>query len=94
MAQLPEASIYRNSLAVAGLNGTLKNRFRNTPAQGRLQAKTGTISGVVSLSGYLTPPNHPDLALSILTNASGASSTTVRSAVDEIVIVLTRLRSC
>lgn len=94
MAQSPNAQVFRNSLAVAGINGTLKNRFRNTAAQGKLQGKTGTISGVVALSGYLTPANHPDLALSILTNYSGASTASVRSAVDEIVLVLTRLRSC
>ena len=94
MAQLPESQVFRDSLAVAGVNGTLKNRFRNTVAQGRLQGKTGTISGVVALSGYLTPPNYPDIAFSILTNYSGASTTTVRGAVDEIVLVLTRLRSC
>ena len=94
MAQRPDAAVYRNSLAIAGVNGTLKNRFRNTAAQGRLQGKTGTIEGVVALSGYLTPPNHPDLAFSLLTNYAGTSTATVRGAVDEIVLVLTRLRSC
>lgn len=94
MAQSPNAGVYRNSLAIAGVNGTLKNRFRNTAAQGKLQGKTGTITGVVALSGYLTPTNHPDVVLTILTNYSGASTTTVRSAVDEIVLLLTRLQSC
>lgn len=93
MAQQPTAQVFRDSLAVAGVNGTLKNRFRNTPAQGRFQGKTGTISGVVSLSGYLTPANYPPLTLSILVN-SGSSAATVRSGVDEIVLLLTRLRSC
>ncbi len=94
MAQRPDAAVYRNSLAIAGVNGTLKNRFRNTAAQGKLQGKTGTIGGVVALSGYLTPPNHPDLALSVLTNYSGTSTATLRGAVDEMVLLLTRLRSC
>ncbi|MBW4469882.1 MAG: D-alanyl-D-alanine carboxypeptidase/D-alanyl-D-alanine-endopeptidase [Stenomitos rutilans HA7619-LM2] len=94
MAQSPNAQVFRDSLAVAGINGTLKKRFRNTAAQGKLQGKTGTIAGVVALSGYLTPPNHPDLALSMLANYSGASTASVRSAVDEMVLVLTRLRSC
>lgn len=94
MAQSSDAQVYRNSLAIAGVNGTLKNRFRNTAAQGRLQAKTGTISGVVALSGYLTPPNYAPIVFSILTNASGSSPSNLRSTVDEIVLVLTRLRSC
>lgn len=94
MAQLPEATVYRNSLPVAGVNGTLKNRFRNTPAQGIVLAKTGTISGVVSLSGYITPPSYSPVVFSILTNFSNESTNNVRRAVDDIVLVLTRLRTC
>ena len=94
MAQSPNAQVFRASLPVAGVSGTLKNRFRGTAAQGRLQAKTGTISGVTSLSGYLTPLNYPPIAFSILTNYSNTSTDTVRSAIDEIVLLMTRLRSC
>jgi D-alanyl-D-alanine carboxypeptidase/D-alanyl-D-alanine-endopeptidase (penicillin-binding protein 4) len=43
---------YRDSLAVAGRTGTLSNRMRGTAAEGRCQAKTGTITGVTALSGY------------------------------------------
>ncbi|UBF26506.1 D-alanyl-D-alanine carboxypeptidase/D-alanyl-D-alanine-endopeptidase [Kovacikia minuta CCNUW1] len=94
MAESPNAQVYRDSLAIAGINGTLNKRFRGTPVQGNLLGKTGTISGVVSLSGYLTPPNYPPLALSILVNHSSGSAATIRSAVDEIVLLLARLRSC
>lgn len=94
MANSPEATIYRNSLPVAGVNGTLKSRFRNTPAQGRVQAKTGTISGVVALSGYATPPNYSPLAFSILANSTSASASTMRSAMNEMVVTLMRLRRC
>jgi D-alanyl-D-alanine carboxypeptidase/D-alanyl-D-alanine-endopeptidase (penicillin-binding protein 4) len=93
MAQSPQAAVYRASLPTAGVNGTLKNRLRNTPAQGRVQAKTGTISGVVGLSGYATPPNYPPVVFSILSNSSAAAAT-ARSAVDEMVLLLMRLRSC
>jgi serine-type D-Ala-D-Ala carboxypeptidase/endopeptidase (penicillin-binding protein 4) len=94
MAQSPNAQVFRASLPVAGVSGTLKNRFRGTAAQGRLQAKTGTISGVASLSGYLTPLSYPAIAFSILTNYSNTSTDTVRSAIDEIVLLMVRLRSC
>ncbi len=93
MTQISEADVFRRSLAVSGVSGTLKNRFRNTPAQGIVAAKTGTITGVVALSGYVNPPNHPPLVFSVIAN-SGASAGTMRSSVDDLVLLLTRLRSC
>ncbi|MGI0485752.1 D-alanyl-D-alanine carboxypeptidase/D-alanyl-D-alanine-endopeptidase [Pantanalinema rosaneae CENA516] len=94
MAQSPHAAIFRNSLPVAGVSGTLKNRFRNTPVQGRLQAKTGTIGGVVALSGYLTPPNYPPVVLSIVANYSNDSAANVRKDMDDMVLTIARLRAC
>ncbi len=94
MAQTPQASIYRASLPTAGATGTLQRRFLNTAAQGNLQAKTGTLSGVSALSGYLNVPNYQPLVFSIMVNQSDRSTTTVRQAIDEIVLLLTRLRSC
>ncbi|MBW4441315.1 MAG: D-alanyl-D-alanine carboxypeptidase/D-alanyl-D-alanine-endopeptidase [Plectolyngbya sp. WJT66-NPBG17] len=93
MAERPDASVFRRSLAVGGVSGTLTNRFRNTPAQGIVSAKTGTISGVVGLSGYVTPRNYSPIVFSIIVN-SGNSASTVRASVDSLVIALTRLQSC
>lgn len=42
-------------LAIAAQTGTLARRFQNTPAAGRLHAKTGALEGVVSLSGWIRP---------------------------------------
>jgi D-alanyl-D-alanine carboxypeptidase/D-alanyl-D-alanine-endopeptidase (penicillin-binding protein 4) len=42
----------RISLAVAGRSGTLSDRMRRTPAQGRCRAKTGTLNGISNLAGY------------------------------------------
>ena len=55
-----------NSLPVAGIDGTLSNRFKNSPVKGHLFAKTGTLSGVSNLSGYLDTVNGNKLAFSIL----------------------------
>jgi len=93
MAEGSQADVFRRSLAVAGVSGTLSNRFRNTPAQGIVSAKTGTISGVVALSGYVTPRNYSPIVFSIIVN-SGNSASTVRSSVDSLVVALTRLRNC
>jgi serine-type D-Ala-D-Ala carboxypeptidase/endopeptidase (penicillin-binding protein 4) len=94
MANSPAASIYRASLSVAGESGTLKNRFRNTPNRVILQAKTGTLSGVSALSGYLEVPNYEPLVFSIIVNQSDLSAAKMRSATDEIVLLLNRLRRC
>ncbi len=94
MAQTPQATLYRASLPTAGANGTLGRRFLNTAAQGNLQAKTGTLTGVSALSGYLDVPGYQPLVFSIMVNQSDQSPTTQRQAIDEIVLLLTRLRSC
>lgn len=94
IAQTPMAQSYRNSLAVAGVEGTLRQRFENTPAQGRVYAKTGTMTGVSALSGYVDVPDYQPLVFSIMVNQSNQSVSTIRQAIDEIVVLLTRLRSC
>jgi serine-type D-Ala-D-Ala carboxypeptidase/endopeptidase (penicillin-binding protein 4) len=94
MANSPAASIYRASLPVAGESGTLKNRLKNTPNRVILQAKTGTLSGVSALSGYVEVPNYEPLVFSIIVNQSDLSAAKLRSATDEIVLLLNRLRRC
>jgi D-alanyl-D-alanine carboxypeptidase/D-alanyl-D-alanine-endopeptidase (penicillin-binding protein 4) len=94
IAQTKEAAVYRASLPVAGISGTLRRRFNNTAAQGNLQAKTGTLTGVSALSGYLNVPSYQPLVFSIIVNQSDQSTETLRQAIDEIVLLLTRLRSC
>lgn len=88
-----QAQVYRNSLAVAGVSGTLRNRFQATPVQGRLWGKTGAISGIAALSGYLEPLHSPPLAFSILVNHFDQPVRTVRPAIDEIVLLLAQLQT-
>ena len=53
MGQHPLASYYQASMAIAGQRGTLRYLYRGTPLQGRFWGKTGTLSGVRSISGNL-----------------------------------------
>ncbi|MEM7769154.1 MAG: D-alanyl-D-alanine carboxypeptidase/D-alanyl-D-alanine-endopeptidase [Cyanobacteria bacterium P01_A01_bin.37] len=94
MSRHPNAAIYRRSLAEAGLSGTLRNRFRNTPVQGRFLGKTGGLTGISSLSGYLTPPHYTPLVVSIIISHSNQSGSTRRQAIDTIVRRLAQLQPC
>ena len=69
-ATQPWGELYRSSLPVAGEDGTLSERMKDTPAAGRVFAKTGTIGTehVNSLSGYATTVGGAHLIFSILGN--------------------------
>lgn len=87
-------SVFRDSLAIAGVDGTLANRFQNPLTQGNLIAKTGTISGVAALSGYVIPANYAQLAFSIMINNGNQPNKELRTYVDAIANLLTRVRRC
>jgi len=57
---------YYNSLSISGVDGTLKKRMIGTEAERRVFAKTGTLSGVSTLSGFVTTMDDHILAFSIL----------------------------
>lgn len=54
------------ALPVAGVDGTLANRMKGTPAAGNVKAKTGTVTGVSALAGYCTARNGHLLCFSIM----------------------------
>lgn len=58
------------ALPVAGIDGTLSKRLKQGAAYGNVHAKTGTVTGVSSLSGYATAPNGHLLAFSIISNGT------------------------
>ena len=77
------------SLPVGGQNGTLEYRFRGRArAQGRVQAKTGTLSNASSLSGIVPAADGTPIAFSILCNHHVTESDSVRAAQDAIVNAL------
>lgn len=94
MWRSPQREFYRQSLAIAGKNGTLKRRFINTPVQGKLWGKTGTLTGIGSLSGYMSIDNYSPVVFSILVNNSELSSRDIRQAIDEIVVTVSLLQKC
>jgi D-alanyl-D-alanine carboxypeptidase/D-alanyl-D-alanine-endopeptidase (penicillin-binding protein 4) len=57
-----------DALPIAGVDGTLRSRFKGTPAQGNVRAKTGSLEGVDTLSGYMTNAANENLVFSIMLN--------------------------
>ena len=80
-------AFYR-SLAVGGYTGTLQRRFRSGDARGNVHAKTGYISGVRTLSGYVRAENGHMLAFSLLCNNYRVPTSRVNRAQDQIVEML------
>lgn len=87
----PAARAFETSLPKAGRQGTLADRMRNTPAEKRCRAKTGTLNGVSTLSGYCTTRTGARLiAFSILMN--GVDVTRARMLQDRMVRAIVRYR--
>jgi D-alanyl-D-alanine carboxypeptidase/D-alanyl-D-alanine-endopeptidase (penicillin-binding protein 4) len=64
------------------IGGTLRSRMRDTPAANNVHAKTGSLTGVSSLSGYVTSADNRPLVFSMITNnATGVSLRPLEDAV-------------
>ncbi len=85
MARSPNAEVYRLSLPVYGTDGTLRNRLRDTPIQGKGYAKTGSLYRVSSLSGYLLCQSGRVVVFAIVMNAYNAPASEARTLQDRIV---------
>lgn len=66
--RFPLSYEYISALPVSGRDGTLQKRFRTPTQQGFVRAKTGTMTGINSLSGYLYTSNGHTLAFAMYIN--------------------------
>jgi D-alanyl-D-alanine carboxypeptidase/D-alanyl-D-alanine-endopeptidase (penicillin-binding protein 4) len=69
----PRFASIKNGLSIAGERGTLATRLRGTPLEGKLTAKTGSLSGVAGLAGFVNV-NLP-VTFSLLLNGDFSEST-------------------
>ncbi len=90
MSRRDDFEVYYDSLAVAGVDGTLEERMRGTAAAGNAHAKTGTLNISVCLSGYVESANDHRVAFSILMNRSSIDWTRATEAQDAIVVALAK----
>lgn len=78
---------WRDSLTVGGVDGTLRNRFKGTLAEGNMRGKTGTIDQVSALSGYVKTAAGEELVVSLVVNGV-AEPRTRTSLIDDIVVYM------
>ena len=75
-------------LPIAGIDGSLANRMMGTAAQGNVRAKTGTMSNIRALAGYVTTRDGEPLAFAIIVNNFEGSGADAVRAVDAIAVRL------
>lgn len=92
MYNSPRFEAYYRSLPIAGVDGTIKNRMRRTTAEGNLRAKTGTLTSVTALSGYVQTADGEWLALSMMMMNYTNPTRSYRQVQDRIGIFLSQLR--
>jgi D-alanyl-D-alanine carboxypeptidase/D-alanyl-D-alanine-endopeptidase (penicillin-binding protein 4) len=77
---------FQSTLPVAGMSGTLANRMKGTVAEGRVRGKTGTMSHVRSLAGYLTTLEGEPIVFSLIANDFRVPAVEIDAVMDEALI--------
>jgi len=84
------SSPFVRALPIAGVDGSLANRMRDTPAAGNARAKTGTMSNIRSLAGYVTTRDGEHLAFVAIVNNFEGPGASANQALDAIAVSLAR----
>jgi D-alanyl-D-alanine carboxypeptidase/D-alanyl-D-alanine-endopeptidase (penicillin-binding protein 4) len=90
MSRHKYAQAYLEALPIAGVDGTLRNRMKGTPAAANVRAKTGTLRWANSLSGHVTTAAGERLVFSLMLNRyhNSAPGGSARNDLDAIAVVL------
>jgi D-alanyl-D-alanine carboxypeptidase/D-alanyl-D-alanine-endopeptidase (penicillin-binding protein 4) len=89
-ARAPYFQAFYEALPIAGVDGTLADRFHNTPLQGRIHAKTGSLEHVNALSGYMNLPGQRRLAFVIIGNHHPLRWSQATKVIDQIALEIYR----
>jgi serine-type D-Ala-D-Ala carboxypeptidase/endopeptidase (penicillin-binding protein 4) len=92
MRHSPDFSVFYDALPIAGVDGTIRNRMKDTPAAGNVHAKTGTLDKARSLSGYVTTADGRMLLFSALCNNYLVPTRRVDQVSDALAVRLSMLR--
>lgn len=89
IARQPWSMAWRDTLPIAGRDGTLQNRFKGTILEGKLFAKTGSLNASRALSGYLTTKSGKTLIFSVLANdMPNGTDSQATAAVDRALVAI------
>jgi D-alanyl-D-alanine carboxypeptidase/D-alanyl-D-alanine-endopeptidase (penicillin-binding protein 4) len=84
MRKRPDFKLFYDALPIGGVDGTIANRMKGTPAQGNVHAKTGTVDRSHALSGYVTTTDGKMLLFSFQANNYTVPNTQVERVQDWI----------
>jgi D-alanyl-D-alanine carboxypeptidase/D-alanyl-D-alanine-endopeptidase (penicillin-binding protein 4) len=84
----PWSTRYRDTLPVAGVDGSLAERFKGTPAAGNVTAKTGSLGHVNVLSGYAKTAKGELVVFSVISNNHNLENSRALSTIDQIVLAI------
>jgi D-alanyl-D-alanine carboxypeptidase/D-alanyl-D-alanine-endopeptidase (penicillin-binding protein 4) len=92
MRKHPRYATFENGLPLSGKRGSLRTRFIGTPLEGRVRAKTGSISRVNTLSGYIEMPDGKTYIFSVMGNHHALPGSKMLGQIDSVVVDLSRAR--
>ena len=81
---------FRDAMPQAAVSGSLANRMKNTVAAERVWAKTGSMSNVRSLTGYLMTLDGEPMAFSFMATGFRTPSSSIDAAMDEALVRLVK----
>ncbi|WP_228765447.1 D-alanyl-D-alanine carboxypeptidase/D-alanyl-D-alanine endopeptidase [Sphingopyxis solisilvae] len=89
IARQPWGAAWRDTLPIAGRDGTLQNRFKGTLLEGKLFAKTGSLNASRALSGYMVTRSGRTLIFSVLANdMPNGTDSQATAAVDRMLVAI------
>lgn len=86
------ADLFRSTLPAAGVSGTLAGRLKDTPAENRVWAKTGTMSNVRALAGYLATVAGEPMVFAIIVNNYRVPTAEIDATIDKALLRLVQFQ--
>lgn len=90
VSQLPQFETFQNCIPLGGRTGSISGKFRGTAAEGRVWAKSGTLSRVRSYAGYATSVKGEKYSFAIIVNNYSGRGSLIRQKLDRFLVDLCR----